>query len=189
MSKVWIVFEGDYSDRSVIWVCSSEEKLNEFCNGNSEQMDIEEWDLDKDDEHRMVRCYWMRLDLVTGEVLGSNNKGTLRMVKPSHAAAIEMSGGYTFTFSDRVVNPAVSVSSQVSYDHAVKVAAEERQKWLRDEPVRAEAAALALKEWEAKKAAEAEERRRVMADKAFIEQYQRYPIQIDTHMGGEPGDV
>lgn len=112
--KVYIAFEGDYSARGVVAVFSDKIKADE-CSG-----DVEEYELDEMADRTMHDVWEVRIRLDNGALI-SSRKSRLFEVRNYLRA---------YRISDRL-GPSVGVSS-ISQEHALKLAAEDRQDYLRE---------------------------------------------------------
>jgi hypothetical protein len=117
--KVFIVEQGEYSDRHVVAVFSTEEKANVFVASFAEsrkraytQMDVGEWDLDS--------CSLPASDLTPYEVRLDKN-GDVRSVEVSSEAQRVAEGSF-------VEYPSIFASHCFARDpdHAVKIALDRR---------------------------------------------------------------
>lgn len=111
--KVFIVFEGEYSDRRPVGVFSSEEKAAEL--GLD---DIEEFELDAITDKRWMLMYGAVIRLADGEVIRRGRRG------PGMTPA-------GFRGEAKISHETAWALSVESEDHALKLAVEKRQEWLR----------------------------------------------------------
>lgn len=124
-TKVWIVTSGDYSDYSIEGVFSSLKGAERFKDkANLSSPSVEEWDLDARAKDRLWTVYPVRMTengtaelLCTLQVFGSKSR-VCRAYKTSRSP----------------LSPVITFYAQSStgYKHAVKLAAELRQSWLRE---------------------------------------------------------
>ncbi len=117
MSKVYIVVSGEYSDRSIDGVFSTEEKAKEFIEKAGGDADFEEWDVDWH-ETRIERPAWHAFANFEKDEVMQHFKGTTQAWgTPNERLQIRESG-----------TQGVAVWSFVSPEHAAKAAAELLQK-------------------------------------------------------------
>ena len=119
MKKVYIVEEGEYSDRHTVGVFSSMAKAKKYCEKNA--ADIDEWIVDELCTMRMRTIYSSKLDPQTGNL------------KEETSRQEEQPKNYTYSWCTMNYCGAESVRSAA---HARKLAAERRQAWLRENPPR-----------------------------------------------------
>jgi hypothetical protein len=138
--QVFIVTSGCYSDYGIEGVFSDEQKAiafkTEFEKDKNSEADIEAWDVDKRAEEVARLVYTAIIKTPSGDVLSCNAKG--EMVSPNQRATPK---------PDLQRHNALwsTGESAVSPEHAMKLAVEARQAWLRKQ-AEEEAANLAAKE-------------------------------------------
>jgi len=123
--KVYIVFEGEYSDRGSRGVFSTREKAEAFIAeagkiDGSDRLDIEEHTVDQQAEHVARDCWQCRIDYATGRIEPPPYQYR-EMADPNSRARIEpiptRLGAWCYSY--------------VSAEHCQKLAAEACQEWLR----------------------------------------------------------
>ncbi len=126
--KIYVVTGGSYSDYHIEAVFTTKELAEAFVNGhdkeknaygNDSDIEIEEWDADVSPKGFFQKVWQVWLDIKTGNM---SNVPTFEFeVKPRD-------------YSDAHLNGAdgIYAESVVSADHAIKIAAEERQRLLRE---------------------------------------------------------
>lgn len=146
MASVFLVSEGSYSDYHIVHAFSTREGAEVFLNGHegNEQHDyaIEEMILDEPVTDRLMALYPATIEVGTGYV---------KQYKQPHFKVRDPSAGcdiskpeYPFTsliysYGYRPMTPSIYVASPISFEHAVKVAVEQRQQFLREHNIQAEA--------------------------------------------------
>jgi hypothetical protein len=126
VNNVWIVTEGDYSDYHICGVFSSEEKAREFINAPSHATEygIEQWDIDSLPQLQWRQCWRVYILMSDGS-----------WYHPSQAEGSKMGHWEIGDPNERGYgnNGPVYCSghSYISWDHALKLAAEKRQEVLR----------------------------------------------------------
>jgi len=128
--SVWVLTEGSYSDFSIRGVYSSEEnaravmaerkKTDRYCDFN----DPEEWELDGDIEFVSGPIFGVYIELESGFGRRQEPRYTGHCVRHPERCNV------TEPFGDGE-KLSLFVASPISYEHAEKVAIEERQEWLR----------------------------------------------------------
>src|SRR3954470_24672998 len=114
--KVYIAFEGEYSARGVVAVFSDKTKAEE-CSG-----DVEEHELDELAAHTMRPVYEVRLRISGGDVVASVKR--MEFGPPNYCRSETIA---------RMTNQPVAMGqSSTSESHALKLAAEARQAFLRE---------------------------------------------------------
>lgn len=135
---VYVVTSGEYSDYCIRAVFSSREGAEEYTKNAGEighktwaedTVNIEEWNLDNEAEAKMLSVYREGLMLDDGSV---KEVYAYEDFVVDFGGRIDQLGDRVPAFDDR---PIVRVSSTVSAEHAHKLAAEARQKWLRESSV------------------------------------------------------
>jgi hypothetical protein len=111
--KVFIAFEGAYSDRGVSGVYST----RELAGPPGEDEDIEEYEVDEFVGSRQEPAFWIRLDK-TGQVVGDSERSCL-FLRGCRGNSREFIGYF-------------EGESPSSREEALKLAAEARQAWLRE---------------------------------------------------------
>jgi len=126
---VFVVTQGSYSDYSICAIFSTREKAVEHMGGfPGEFNDIEEYDLDSLRPRKLTKQWNARLNW-DGSVHQYENKNP-SVIDVVEAYVGERGGSYTFTWR----GGAFVGMSYVSYEHAMKLAVEERQKAMREHP-------------------------------------------------------
>ncbi len=127
--KVFVVTDGAYSGYHIVGIFSSREKANEKCPAAASEIkyaSIEEWELDTvDDEGFLQAVYGCDIDIDTGRV------ETYGIPEHEKACATEFHPKY---WSETYENPyykRIQARSVISYEHALKLATEGRQNYLR----------------------------------------------------------
>ena len=129
--KVYIVTSGSYSSYSIDAVFATKEEADQFVGGASDY-DIEEWKLGMPEEGPPRPFYRVYLDAETGNE-------SANYVRNCSWEQNKERPFYVSEFQARVsVNPytpymatIIMAESAESYEHALKLAAEHRQAWLR----------------------------------------------------------
>lgn len=123
--KVYIAFDGDYSARSVTAVFTDKEKADEC------SRDVEEHELDQLAGYTMHDVWEVRLRIDNGALISSSKSKLFEV--PNYCRTQRISdwrGGSIF--SGYSVDTATMGISSTSQDHALKLAAEDRQSYLRE---------------------------------------------------------
>lgn len=115
--KVYVLTTGSYSDTSIVGVFSSREAAVAAGTGDSEVNDPEEYELDERAEHRYGPTWSVFFRKETGGLEPQRHAWQ----KIRHPSACEIQDNQYGIF----------VASPISAEHALKVAAEKRQEWLR----------------------------------------------------------
>lgn len=130
MAKVYLVSAGEYSDYWVAGVFTTEElakaamQLRPDWVRDEHWNDIVEWDIN-DTSHiigngeSVIPCYRARVRLTDGAVTRGEECGCLMLVIPGSSDSF-------------IWQSFIDTLSSISMDHAVKIAVEARQKWLRE---------------------------------------------------------
>lgn len=130
MSTVFILFEGEYSDRSSVGAFSTREKAEEYVAKNykagswrHEQTDIEEHEIDERAGCVPIDFWVAFIETNTGNARHKDGPDS-EPARPGDRRCRVGAWGIDDAWTIRV-------SSPVSLEHAQKVAVELRQKWLR----------------------------------------------------------
>ena len=115
-SKVYIVTTGSYSDYRIEGVFSSKRRANAFIRRRHNNGDVEEYEVDAFARERIHTVYFVRLDY-DGDLENRSQSELL-----GTPCSLQNSGGNSSGFYGR---------STKSYNHALKLAAEARQAYLR----------------------------------------------------------
>ena len=130
MDKVWLYTEGSYSSYCVDAVFSTKEKADAYAAERGEDGAIEEWDIDQFAGY-VRRPWWMcRIDRETGDVI-ERGKGT-EVISPHERGHVE-SHKSGRAYPRKGWYDAITATSFVSEQHALKLAAEARQAHLRNQ--------------------------------------------------------
>jgi hypothetical protein len=129
-TTVYLVWQGSYSDRRVEGVFSTRDGAEDFLISadmirGDEAVDVEEWAVDELVGARPVTLHRVGINLDSGELAPWGAQTVL--IVPRIGCFIDgpkERGG-------TIKAPWLHVSSPVSREHAVKVAVEKRQEWLR----------------------------------------------------------
>ncbi len=133
MTRVYVLTRGEYSDYRVFGVFSSPGAIEAF---RANLHEDRRGDFNDPEEFEVDGCLMLEyrprwravIELEGGEILGTYDQG-ISLTHPSEVVARE-----TYAFipghPGRYV-PALEASSPISREHAVKVATEKRQEWLR----------------------------------------------------------
>lgn len=116
--KVFVLCEGEYSGRFIRGVFSTMEAAEAAAAGNGSGTDIEEHTLDEFGGWSYRAESQAIVDLKSGEIR-ANDWTYPSFRSPTRECVVEVSKYF------------VSVFSPVSKEHAIKVAVEKRQEWLR----------------------------------------------------------
>ena len=134
MANVYLVTEGAYSDYKILAVFSSSEKAAEYIR-EAEKSDyggvrVEVYELDNDNGERFHLIYFVSINLATGDVVPNISFYTYQ----GESWRLESQGyrGEADVQCHYGSQPHVQGESAVSREHALKLAAECRQKWLRE---------------------------------------------------------
>jgi hypothetical protein len=132
MSKVYLVSSGSYDDYSVQGVFSTSEKAEEAMKLRPD-MDwncVQEMEVDStsefiEDNHVFKTEYRASVRMISGDVATGKPRQVYKNINDDQPCVlvIDRSGGHS---------DFVSVTSYESTEHAVKLAVEARQKWLRE---------------------------------------------------------
>jgi hypothetical protein len=130
-TTVYLVWQGSYSDRRVEGVFSTRDRAEDFLISadmirGDEAVNVEEWAVDKLVGARPVTLHAVGINLDSGEMAPWGAQVTL---------IVPGSGCIIVGPEERGGSPWLHVSSPVSREHAVKVAVEKRQEWLRTRAV------------------------------------------------------
>jgi hypothetical protein len=133
--KLYVVFEGEYSDRSCVGAFSTREKALEVYGelASDEEfmkLQIEEHELDGVTDYQWCRYWVAKIRLSDGATTPAYETRDFR--KPSQRG--QVSEPYPWFWQEETKSPRVEIiraESLVSPAHAVKLAVEARQAWLR----------------------------------------------------------
>lgn len=128
--KVYVMTEGEYSDYGIVGVFSSKEKCEAVRNGNRDAQ-CEEYDIDEIVDKRFCKQFTAAIMKESGDIVAGFNYNCLNLVSPVKAI-IEEDGIVWSESKQMVEGPLIRVKSPISMEHAIKVAVEARQKWLRE---------------------------------------------------------
>lgn len=126
MTEVYVVTQGDYSDYRIRAIFSRRETADAYVaeikrNRYEDGAEVEVWPLDTQAGARMAPTWYVTIDLESGDVTGP------REDRPSMVVDRQ---AFEPIFHGRRT---ASVRSSVSGEHALKLAAEVRQRWLREQ--------------------------------------------------------
>ncbi len=126
--KVWVVTEGSYSDFHIERIFSTEKKAVDFV-GDNDDLRIEEWSVDDAEGKKGTLNHIVSID-------GAGNDFD-RYVKSIGRIEDEHFKGRTWVDSERMVGNQITGlvfvgESPVNREHALKLAIELRQEWLRN---------------------------------------------------------
>lgn len=125
LEEVFIVTEGEYSDYGIVAVFLTREEAEDFLySAHKRVANIETWKIGLPKDGSMYRTvYNVFLDLVTGDELTAHRHESIEL-RPEN---------WSYVWRNRSDKPYVGARSLVSFDHALKLAAEGRQRVLRDD--------------------------------------------------------
>jgi hypothetical protein len=133
MATVYVVTSGEYSDYRIEGTFSAREKAEAFLTAafpgarrDADDANIEEWTLDEKEGVRLAPTHEVRIELASGQV--TSYGGRMGRVGPGDRCRVD---GPWPGYRDTTY---LNVASPVSEEHAVKVAVEKRQEWLRLNP-------------------------------------------------------
>lgn len=131
--SVWIVTSGSYSDYRIVAVFSTEAEAKAFVNG-CEVAGIEEWSLGPPPDGGLYqKTFYALLDLRTGNGAKDWGKYGWETREEMHPRDWSFAyPSYYFTHGIPGTTKGVAGASVVSQEHAVKVAAEFQQNYLRE---------------------------------------------------------
>lgn len=122
--KVYVAFQGEYSDRGCLGVFSTREAAEAIGVGAPDAFDVQEFELDELVGASYGPTWTASIDLRTGEV-----------TQPSRAyPRLRLPGGRCEFEPEDYLDTDLYflwVHSPISQEHAVKVAIEKRQEWFR----------------------------------------------------------
>ncbi len=131
--KVYVVTQGQYSDFHIERMFSTLEKAEAFV-GNGANLDeydrynIEEYDVDIPTEDRVLPHWTVRLVLESGRILDAP------LSRPPYYGIRNPNAGCKVQLCEKsqyIQEAYICVTSTTSTEHAMKVAVEKRQEWLR----------------------------------------------------------
>ena len=129
MGKVWIYTEGSYSDYHVEAVFSTKEKADAYAAQCGEYGGVDEWDVDEFADH-VRRPWWVcEIDLETGDLVRAREGS--EVISPHERGSEESGTGTSYDPTSYNLRDVASGKSFVSKDHAMKLAVEARQAYLR----------------------------------------------------------
>lgn len=122
----YVVTQGEYSDYSIIGVFLTREEAEAFTGGYDRDdpcgwYGIEEYPIGGPEGVRIRTVYWCRINLKDGQIPRTGE--SVQLFDSSERATTIRGPNYDWE---------IIVESAVSKDHAIKVAIEARQKWLRE---------------------------------------------------------
>ena len=133
--SVWIVTEGEYSDYRIVAVFATAEEAKAFINGAAADghpyVECREWPIGAPSAGFYQPTWSVALDLESGDLVTNRDN----IVHPPFVYELHPPDWSAGDRYQRTKTKFVSGRSTVSKEHALKVAAETRQAWLR-EPVR-----------------------------------------------------
>jgi hypothetical protein len=118
--KIFIVTSGEYSDYHIEGVFSTKKLAEEFAAKGSGN--VEEYDLDARTKDQVREVFCVEIDLHTGEI---NREDSVERLCGDRYTEVNI---YGYPSRSRII-----AGSVVSRDHAIKIAVEGRQKWLREQ--------------------------------------------------------
>lgn len=127
---VYLVTSGCYSDYRVDAAFSSRKIAQNYIDKRLEKdhsyrdSGIEEYEIDALAKSEHFDVWYVRMWLDDGSVIWKNQQSVF---EPKYRSRLDNRGG---TYSDR---PIIDATSSVSEEHAIKIAAEERQRYLREQ--------------------------------------------------------
>lgn len=132
--KVYVVTSGEYSDYRIVGIYSTEDKAQRVMDADRGDIDlydeyrIEEWDIDEIDhsEYVLKTGYYARIKTENGDIYDSGQFE--RYVKPNARIGSSWDDIPDWSYKYNHTQTAVSY---ISSEHAVKLAVEYRQTWLR----------------------------------------------------------
>jgi hypothetical protein len=131
MSKVYVLTEGEFSDYRIVAVFSTREGAEKVLAGYPYTcIEIDEWTLDAIAEHEWGMTWYATINLSEGEAHRYYERQGFR-----HPTAVTVD---FYRPADDAPFSTIQVRSPVSAEHAMKVAAEKRQEWLRTKELGAE---------------------------------------------------
>ncbi len=127
--KVFVVTEGQYSGYHIVGVFSSREKAAERCPAAASEIgsaSIEEWELDTvDDEGFLQAVYGCDIDIATGRI------ETYGIPEPQEPCDVQFHPKDWSEVYENEHYKRIQARSVISYEHAMKLATEGRQNFLR----------------------------------------------------------
>lgn len=129
--RVYVVTVGEYSDYHTEGIFSTREFAERFCSeliAIGDTPNIDEWVLNQRSNDRAMKVYVVTIDMQTGQVqeLGS----AVRVVDPRYTNTVSFQ-----RWCGKELHTVKQIDSAVSLEHAIKVAVEARQAFLRELPV------------------------------------------------------
>lgn len=122
--KVYIVSDGEYSDYAIQGIFSTEVVANAYKDACHPLGQVEAWDVDERAGASLRPCWKVMIQIDDGSVIETWSTQT-------EALGTERGGAFRFQAIGRCP-VRVSALSYVSASHALKLAVEERQAWLRE---------------------------------------------------------
>lgn len=120
--SVFVLSYGCYSDETIFGIFSTRKAAEDVVaksDGSYEWNEVIEYTLDEQVGSLCVNGYHVAIDLVTGETW---RQFETREFFPNGSPLVSLR------------EPGVFVTSPESWEHAIKIAVEHRQKWLRENP-------------------------------------------------------
>lgn len=130
MEKVYVVTDGWYSDYSIKAIFSDKEVAEKYKQVHGYDNDIEEWPVNNWDTNEIMRTlYSVAIDIESGKERGFDPRYKRSVVAlpgvrtPTPPCLVDIKG-----FTNGYINPYSSITGRsfISYDHALKVAADKR---------------------------------------------------------------
>lgn len=135
--KVYVAFQGSDVDRRMVGVYSHRgDAEDKSCEHGHNRDDVEEAIVDDLLEWEIGDTYRAVIKLKSGEII-SGPRSVDENRHPTRCVVDELRTNYYLH------NPWVEVVSPISMDHAINVATEKRQEWLRSQPLTAASTATA----------------------------------------------
>lgn len=136
--KVFVVTHGEYSDYRIDAVCSSPEKAKEFMGTSKQEFGVEEYEVDGE-QSRVWGTVWVVLLRLDGSISSEWEREedvSEHHYKGDRGQGQTAAGFYDNrrTAEDGLTHGWFQGTSYVSRDHALKLAAEQRQKALAEHP-------------------------------------------------------
>jgi hypothetical protein len=128
--KIFIVTSGEYSDYHIEGVFSTKKLAEEFVATLSRDARVEEYALDEKVGWAYATVHQVYIDLETGDIASTTHQ--YPMLCAPRFAKFEVPT-YRVNWGDNTFRTCGIGKSVVSRDHAIKIAVEGRQKWLREQ--------------------------------------------------------
>ena len=129
--EVWVVTDGFYSDYRIIAIFLTEAEAQDFAGGMGGG-DIEKFPIGAPGEDKFRRTWKVHLDLETGDLCKGPCWGLTAEREGFEQHPVDWSATYVYKPGGSSYPAFVSGASVVSRDHALKIAAEARQAYLRE---------------------------------------------------------